>query len=87
MTQFATTTRKTSWRSTASSGRSFGGGFRQFMTTVRAYLGAHRSAGEAETLYQHLSGMSDEELARRGISRSDIPDLVRTHVLNEGGGT
>jgi hypothetical protein len=44
---------------------------------VSRYVIEYRSAKAAQELYRHLSSLSDAELARRGLERRQLPQLVR----------
>ncbi len=47
------------------------------METAQVYIDHHGNARAAEELYQHLSRLSDAELARRGLRRDQIADYVK----------
>ena len=44
---------------------------------VRVYQAEHRKARAAEELHRHLSPLSDAELARRGLHRDQLLELVK----------
>jgi hypothetical protein len=44
--------------------------------TAQAHLAQHREARAAQELHRHLSGLSDAELARRGLDREQLARLV-----------
>ena len=50
--------------------------------TARNYLVEHRKAQVADELYTHLSGLSDAELARRGLKRQDLPQFIKEHLYS-----
>ncbi len=56
-----------------------GRAFERSIGTARTYLSEQRKAKAAEDLYQHLSGLSDAELARRGLDRDQLAHFVREH--------
>jgi hypothetical protein len=44
---------------------------------ARTYQNEHRNARAAEELHRHLSQLSDAELARRGLHRDQLLELVK----------
>ena len=48
--------------------------------TARIYLVEYRNAKAAEELYWQLSRLSDAELARRGLDRHQLTQLVRERL-------
>ena len=44
---------------------------------ARVYQDEHRKARVAEELHEHLSQLSDAELARRGLHRDQLLELIK----------
>ena len=44
---------------------------------VSRYVIEYRNAKAAQELYRHLSRLSDAELAKRGLDRRQLPQLVK----------
>jgi hypothetical protein len=56
-----------------------GRAFERSLGAAQSYLGERRKAAAAEELYRHLAGLSDAELARRGLDRHQLAHVVREH--------
>jgi hypothetical protein len=54
-----------------------GRGLARSIGIVRTYVVEHRNARAGEELYRHLSRLSDAELARRGLGREQVAQLVK----------
>ena len=57
--------------------------FRRFGSGLNTLFESFAAARRASAAYSRLSAMSDAQLARRGIARTDIPGLV-SRELNGG---
>jgi hypothetical protein len=51
-------------------------GVARSLGTVRLYLIRHRDARAGEELHRHLSLLSDTDLARRGLDREQLAQLL-----------
>ena len=49
---------------------------RSFLGSIVGAFGDIHRAGRASATYHGLAMMSDDELARRGMSRSDLPRIA-----------
>ena len=55
----------------------------RFIGRARIYLGEHRKAKIAEEQYTNLSRLSGAELAKRGLRREQIAQLIKGRFCGE----